>query len=112
MFSQLRSFLTAWARRERFEDALDEEVRFRMGRAACHAGGMHGAHDRKRRRRPAAVEQRRVPEHAHRHRRVYLVLLPGFQATRSAKGAMGCTSRKLGICRWGIARALIDRFLG
>ena len=30
MFSRLRSFLTAWTRRERFEDALDEEVRFRL----------------------------------------------------------------------------------
>ena len=30
MFSRLRSFLTVWARRERFEDALDEEVRFHL----------------------------------------------------------------------------------
>ena len=30
MFSRLRSFLTAWTRRERFEDALDEEVRFHL----------------------------------------------------------------------------------
>ena len=30
MFSRLRSFLTAWVRRERFEDALDEEVRFHL----------------------------------------------------------------------------------
>ena len=30
MFSRLHSFLTAWARRERFEDSLDEEVRFHL----------------------------------------------------------------------------------
>ena len=30
MFSRLRSFLTAWARRDPFEDALDEEVRFHL----------------------------------------------------------------------------------
>ena len=30
MFSRLRSFLTAWTRRERFEDGLDEEVRFHL----------------------------------------------------------------------------------
>jgi len=30
VFSRLRSFLTAWTRRERFEDALDEEVRFHL----------------------------------------------------------------------------------
>ena len=30
MFSRLRSFLTAWTRRERFEDSLDEEVRFHL----------------------------------------------------------------------------------
>ena len=30
IFSRLRSFSTAWTRRERFEDALDEEVRFRL----------------------------------------------------------------------------------
>ena len=30
MFSRLRSFQTAWTRRERFEDALDEEVRFHL----------------------------------------------------------------------------------
>ncbi len=31
MFSRLYSFLTAWTRRERFEDSLDEEVRFHLG---------------------------------------------------------------------------------
>ena len=30
MLSSLRSFVTAWTRRERFEDALDEEVRFHL----------------------------------------------------------------------------------
>ena len=30
MFSRLRSFLTTWTRRERFEDSLDEEVRFHL----------------------------------------------------------------------------------
>ena len=30
MLSRLRSFLTAWTRRELFEDALDEEVRFHL----------------------------------------------------------------------------------
>ena len=30
MFSRLRSFLTAWTWRARFEDALDEEVRFHL----------------------------------------------------------------------------------
>ena len=30
MFSRLRSFLAAWTRRERFEDALDDEVRFHL----------------------------------------------------------------------------------
>ena len=30
MFSPLRSFLTSWVRRERFEDSLDEEVRFHL----------------------------------------------------------------------------------
>ena len=30
MFSRLRSFLIAWTRRERFEDSLDEEVRFHL----------------------------------------------------------------------------------
>ena len=30
MFSRLRSFLAAWTRRERFEDTLDEEVRFHL----------------------------------------------------------------------------------
>ena len=30
MFSRLRSFLTAWTRREGFEDALDDEVRFHL----------------------------------------------------------------------------------
>ena len=30
MFSRLHSFLTAWTRRERFEDSLDEEVRFHL----------------------------------------------------------------------------------
>ena len=30
MLSRLRSFLTAWTRRERFEDALDVEVRFHI----------------------------------------------------------------------------------
>ena len=30
MFSRLRSFLTAWTHRERFEDSLDEEVRFHL----------------------------------------------------------------------------------
>ena len=30
MFSRLRSFLTAWTRRERFEDTLDDEVRFHL----------------------------------------------------------------------------------
>ena len=30
MFSRLRSFLTAWTRRERFEDSLDAEVRFHL----------------------------------------------------------------------------------
>ena len=29
-FPRLRSFLTAWTRRERFEDTLDEEVRFHL----------------------------------------------------------------------------------
>ena len=28
--SRLRSFLTAWSRRKRFEDTLDEEVRFHL----------------------------------------------------------------------------------
>ena len=30
MLSRLRSFLTTWTRRERFEDALTEEVRFHL----------------------------------------------------------------------------------
>ena len=30
MFSRLRSFLTAWTRRDPFEDTLDEEVRFHL----------------------------------------------------------------------------------
>ena len=30
MLARLRSFLTAWTRRERFEDGLDEEVRFHL----------------------------------------------------------------------------------
>ena len=30
MFSRLRSFLTAWSRRERFEDGLDDEARFHL----------------------------------------------------------------------------------
>ena len=30
MFSRLLSFLTAWTRRARFEDGLDEEVRFHL----------------------------------------------------------------------------------
>ena len=30
MFSRLHSFLTAWTRRERFEDSLDEELRFHL----------------------------------------------------------------------------------
>ena len=30
MLSRLRSFLTAWIRRERFEDSLDEEMRFHL----------------------------------------------------------------------------------
>ena len=30
MFAHLRSFLTAWTRRERFEDGLDDEVRFHL----------------------------------------------------------------------------------
>ena len=30
MFSRLLSFLTAWTRRDRFEDALDDEVRFHL----------------------------------------------------------------------------------
>ena len=30
MFSRLRSFLIAWTRRERFEDSLDEDVRFHL----------------------------------------------------------------------------------
>ena len=30
MFTRLRSFLKSWFRRERFEDALDEEVRFHL----------------------------------------------------------------------------------
>ena len=30
MVRRLRSFLTAWTRRDRFEDALDEEVRFHL----------------------------------------------------------------------------------
>ena len=30
MFARLRSFLIAWTRRERFEDSLDEEVRFHL----------------------------------------------------------------------------------
>ena len=30
MFSRVRSFLTAWNRRERFEDGLDDEVRFHL----------------------------------------------------------------------------------
>ena len=30
MFSRLRSFLTVWTRRERFEESLDEEVRFHL----------------------------------------------------------------------------------
>ena len=36
MFSRLRSFLTTWTRRERFENALDEEVRFHVD--ACTEG--------------------------------------------------------------------------
>ena len=30
MLARLRSFLTAWTRRERFEGGLDEEVRFHL----------------------------------------------------------------------------------
>ena len=30
MVSRLRSLLTAWTRRERFEDTLDDEVRFHL----------------------------------------------------------------------------------
>ncbi len=35
MLARLRSFLAAWTRRDRFEDALDEEVRFHL--EACTA---------------------------------------------------------------------------
>ena len=35
LLSRLRSFFTAWTRRDRFEDSLDEEVRFHL--AACTA---------------------------------------------------------------------------
>ena len=35
LLSRLRSFLATWSRRERFEDSLDEEVRFHI--AACTA---------------------------------------------------------------------------
>ena len=63
MFSRLRSFLTAWIRREPFEDALDEEVRFHLEacteelvragvprreaarRARVQFGGMEGVKD-------------------------------------------------------------------
>ena len=49
MFSRLRSFLVAWTRRERFEDSLDEEVRFHLDAYAEDLGSLlpHGA------RRPA-----------------------------------------------------------
>ena len=63
MFSRLRSFLTAWTRRDRLEDALDEEVRFHLDahaealfragvsrreavrRARIHFGGIEGVKD-------------------------------------------------------------------
>ncbi len=63
MFSRLRSFLTAWTRRERFEGSLDEEVRFHLDacaedlvrsgvprreavrRARVHFGRVEGAKD-------------------------------------------------------------------
>ena len=63
MFSRLRSFLTAWTRRERFEGSLDEEVRFHLDacaedlvrsgvprreairRARVHFGSVEGAKD-------------------------------------------------------------------
>ena len=34
MYSRLHSFLTAWTRRERFEDYLDEEMRFHLDACA------------------------------------------------------------------------------
>ena len=59
MFSRLRSFLTAWTRRERFEDSLDEEVRFHLDAyaedliriRAAQAGGVAARPDPLRQRR-------------------------------------------------------------
>ena len=63
MLARLRSFLRAWTRRERFEDSLDEEVRFHLDaysedlirsgvprreavrRARIHFGSVEGAKD-------------------------------------------------------------------
>ena len=44
MFSRLRSFLTAWTWRARFEDALDEEVRFHLDAHAEDSGPLRRAH--------------------------------------------------------------------
>ena len=47
MFARLRSFLTTLIQRERFEDSLDEEMRFHLD--AQTEGSAPGSHGRKRR---------------------------------------------------------------
>ena len=104
MFSRLYSFLTAWTRRERFEDSLDEEVRFHLGaytedlirsgvprreaarRARIHFGSVEGMKDdcRQARGLRLADELARDTKHAGR----FLRRNPGFAAVATATLAL------------------------
>ena len=100
MFSRLRSFLATWIRRERFEDSLDEEVRFHLDayaedlvrsgvpgpealrRARIHFGSVEGMKDgcRQARGLRLADEIARDTKHAGR----FVRRNPGFAAVAVA----------------------------
>ena len=94
MFSRLRSFLVTWTRRERFEDSLDEEVRFHLDayaedlmrsgvsrreairRARIHFGGVESMKDDCRQARGLRLADETAREIRHAGR--FLRRNPGF----------------------------------
>ena len=120
MFSRLRSFLTAWTRRERFEDSLDEEVRFHLDayaedlvrsgvpgpeairRARIHFGSVEGMKDDCRQARGLRLADEVVGDTKHAGR--FLRRNPGF-------GLVAIATLGLSIGATVLVFSLIDAWL-
>ena len=90
MYSRLSSFLTAWTRRERFENSLDEEVRFHLDAYTEDSGPLRGLQAGSGSPRPDPLRQRRRHEGR---------LPAGARAAARRRYGHACSRHQVGVSR-------------